>query len=168
MRLSLGRNIRTHNLHKPCLLTSSSKAEYQSRLTNWGFKKKTNRKSWQIIRGKVDKRDRHGKKLTNIYRDGVLVPHRKAQREISRQGFMSTFELLQIAKGMFQNILDVSVANSFNRPISLYSRRFRDPYALHGQCSPPRVWGSTYLTVPRDTISSLWYVTWCVAIQALL
>ncbi|SPO07209.1 uncharacterized protein DNG_09903 [Cephalotrichum gorgonifer] len=77
----------------------ASDTEYERYLTRWGFKKKTTKETWKIIGWKIDKRHRVWKKPTNVYRDGVLIPSRRLDKEVSRQGFMTTFERLQIAQG---------------------------------------------------------------------
>jgi hypothetical protein len=76
----------------------SRKAQYEKRFKEWGFKKNHTKEDWKIMGHKVGKRKRAAKE-SDVYIDGEMMPRKKLQKEISRQGYMSFTELLNQAHG---------------------------------------------------------------------
>jgi hypothetical protein len=69
----------------------SRKAQYEKKFREWGFKKNHTKEDWKIVGHKVGQRKRAAKE-SNIYLDRELMPRKKVQKEISRQGYMSFTE----------------------------------------------------------------------------
>ncbi|KAH8821774.1 hypothetical protein F5884DRAFT_102070 [Xylogone sp. PMI_703] len=63
-----------------------TKAQYEKKFNEWGWKKYRKREDWEILARKM--RKRNGKK-TAIYIDGKETSMEKVQKEISRQGYTS-------------------------------------------------------------------------------
>jgi hypothetical protein len=69
----------------------SRKAQYEKKFKEWGFKKNHTKEDWRIVGYKVGQRKRAAKE-SNVYLDHELMPRKKLQKEISRQGYMSFTE----------------------------------------------------------------------------
>jgi hypothetical protein len=76
----------------------SRKAQYEKKFKEWGFKKKRSKDDWKIVGQKIGKRKDMGKE-SNIYLDMELVPRKKVQKEVSRQGYMSFTEQYNQSQG---------------------------------------------------------------------
>lgn len=76
----------------------SRKAQYEKKIKEWGFQKNHTKDDWKIIGQKVGLRKRTAKE-SNVYLDGELMPRKRLQKEISRQGFMSATEQFKAMQG---------------------------------------------------------------------
>ena len=69
----------------------SRKQQYEKKFKEWGYKKNHTKEDWRIVGYKVGQRKRAAKE-SNVYLDQELMPRKKLQKEISRQGYMSFTE----------------------------------------------------------------------------
>jgi hypothetical protein len=76
----------------------SRKAQYEKKFREWGFQKNRSKDDWKIVGQKVVQRKRTAKE-SNVYVDGELMPRKRLQKEISRQGFMTVTEQFHRAQG---------------------------------------------------------------------
>ena len=75
-----------------------SKSGFETQLKKWEFKKRSKGEDWKALNYKIEKRKRQGKD-TLLYHEGSLMPHKKRQKELSRQGYLSVTESLHWAQG---------------------------------------------------------------------
>ena len=80
----------------------SRKAQYEKKFKEWGFGKNCTKDDWKIVGQKVGLRKRTAKE-SNVYHDGELMPRKRLQKEVSRQGFMTVTEQLSSTQGEFLN-----------------------------------------------------------------
>jgi hypothetical protein len=81
-------------------LSFSSKAQYEKYFKQWGFRKKRTKKDWEIMSQKLETRKRKGRE-SDVYLEGELMPMKKLQKEISRQGYMTFAEQFNQAQGAY-------------------------------------------------------------------
>jgi hypothetical protein len=88
----------TKPLFQDTRLKVSRKAQYEKKFKEWGFQKNRTKDDWKAVSQKVGLRKRTAKE-SNVYIDGELMPRKKLQKEISRQGFMTFAEQFNQAQG---------------------------------------------------------------------
>lgn len=66
---------------------------------NWDWRKKKTSNDYKALGEIIEERKKRGRE-TDVYKGGELVSRKKVQKEISRQGFVSTVE--RIAKAQSQ------------------------------------------------------------------
>lgn len=64
----------------------ATKSQYESHFKKWKFTKNSKSQTWIAIQPKLIKRKREGKE-SDIYVDGVLLPKKKVQKEMSRYAY---------------------------------------------------------------------------------
>jgi hypothetical protein len=72
-------------------LTYFSKAQYEKKLRDWGFRRNRSSDAWRIAGEKIDLRKRFGKR-SSVYLHGQLVPARRVSREVSRHRIMPSLQ----------------------------------------------------------------------------
>jgi hypothetical protein len=78
--------------------TCSRKAQYERYFKEWGFRKKRTKDAYKVVRQKIESRKKRGRE-SDVYLDGELMPRKKLQKEISRQGYMTFAEEFNQAQG---------------------------------------------------------------------
>ncbi|KAI9683458.1 MAG: hypothetical protein M1822_005998 [Bathelium mastoideum] len=83
----------------------ATKSQYENQIRKWKLRKRSKGEDWKTLSYKIEKRKQQGKD-TFLYFEGSLMPERKRQKELSRQGYLSFRESLQWAE-VLQNDLQL-------------------------------------------------------------
>lgn len=76
----------------------SSKAQYEGKFSNWGWRRKLKAEEWRTIERELEKRKADGAPETDLQIQGLYMPKKKIQRGITRHRFQTTLEVIERSK----------------------------------------------------------------------
>jgi hypothetical protein len=98
-------------------MTHFRKAQYERYFNEWGLSKKRKKDAYKVIGQKIKLRRTRGKD-SDVYLDGELMPRKKIQKEISRQGYMTTSEQISQDHGELVLTLGLNLIIEFTDLVS--------------------------------------------------
>lgn len=72
-------------------MTFARKAQYERYFREWDIRKNRAEDDYKVLGQKIEMRRKRGRE-SDVYRDGELMPRKRLQKEISRQGQMTFTE----------------------------------------------------------------------------